>query len=74
MELTETQQRFFDYLAERIAGDGRAPSLREAAQAMGVSHTAVAQLIGQLEKKGVLARTGHYSRAIRLLATEPEAR
>ena len=70
MELTETQQRFFDYLVERIASDGRAPSLREAAVAMGVSHTAVAQLIGQLEKKGLLARTGHYSRAIRLLAPD----
>lgn len=67
MELTARQQRFYDYLAERIQEDGRAPSLREAAAAMGVSHNAVAQLIGQLEKKGVLAREGHYSRSIRLL-------
>lgn len=67
MELTKRQKRFYDYLAERINEDGRAPSLREAAADMGVSHNAVAQLIGQLEKKGVLEREGHYSRTIRLL-------
>jgi len=67
VELTERQQRFYDYLAERIREDGRAPSLREAASAMGISHNAVAQLINQLEKKGMLAREGHYSRSIRLL-------
>lgn len=67
MELTGTQKRFFDYLAGRIARDGRAPSLREAATDMGVSHTAVAQLIGQLEKKGMLERQGHYSRSLRLI-------
>lgn len=67
MELTERQRRLYDYLAERIEAEGRAPSLRETASDMGISHTAVAQLIGQLEKKGVLAREGHYSRTIRLL-------
>lgn len=67
MELTSRQKRFYDYLADRINEDGRAPSLREAAADFGVSHNAVAQLIGQLEKKGVLEREGHYSRTIRLL-------
>lgn len=68
MELTETQKRLYDYLAERIARDGRAPSLREAAADMGVSHNAVAQLLGQLEKKGMVERGGRYSRAIRLVS------
>ena len=68
MELTETQKRLYDYLAERIAGDGRAPSLRQAAADMGVSHNAVAQLLGQLEKKGMVERGGRYSRSIRLAA------
>ena len=68
MELTETQKRLYDYLAERIAGDGRAPSLRQAAADMGVSHNAVAQLLGQLEKKGMVERGGRYSRSIRLVA------
>ncbi|WP_136809729.1 transcriptional repressor LexA [Desulfosediminicola flagellatus] len=67
MELTDRQQRFYDYLADKIGNDGRAPSLREAAVDMGVSHNAVAQLIGQLERKGMLEREGHYSRSIRLL-------
>lgn len=66
MALTERQQRLYDYLARRIEEEGRAPSLRETAADIGISHTAVAQLIGQLEKKGVLAREGHYSRRIRL--------
>lgn len=74
MELTSRQQRFYDYLAERISEDGRAPSLREAAADLGVSHNAVAQLIGQLEKKGVLEREGHYSRHIRLLPAGESSR
>lgn len=66
MELTGTQKRLYDYLAERIARDGRAPSLRQTAADLGVSHNAVAQLLGQLEKKGMVERGGRYSRAIRL--------
>jgi len=74
VELTEKQRQFYRYLAQRIREDGRAPSLREAAAEMGVSHNAVAQLISQLEKKGVLAREGHYSRSIRLLPEEERPR
>ncbi len=70
MELTKKQQRLFDYLSQKLAEEGRVPSLRQAASELGVSHTAVAQLVAQLEKKGVLEREGHYSRTIRLL---PEA-
>ena len=64
MELTDAQQRLFDFLAERIQEDGRSPSLRETAAALGVTHTAVAQLINQLERKGMLARSGHYGRQL----------
>ena len=67
MELTERQEQLYRYLAERIGEDGKAPSLREAAADLGVSHNAVAQLLRQLESKGVLAREGRYSRTIRLL-------
>lgn len=66
MRLTEKQEQFFSYLKEKIVVDGRAPSLRQTALDMGVSHTAVAQMIQQLEKKGLLERDGHYSRTIRL--------
>lgn len=72
MELTDRQDLFLQYLKERIEEDGRAPSLRRAARDMEISHTAVAQMLGQLEKKGVLERGGHYSRTIRLLPEEPE--
>ena len=66
MELTQRQRDFLLYLRERIDEDGRAPSLRQAAADLGISHTAVAQMIQLLEKKGLLLREGRYSRNIRL--------
>jgi repressor LexA len=73
MELTEKQEFFLEYLKNRIAAAGRAPSLREAADDMGVSHTAVAQMLQQLERKGVLERQGHYSRTIHLKSDDSDA-
>jgi repressor LexA len=72
MELTEKQRQFLDYLVERMDDGGRIPTLRQAAVDLGVSHTAVAQLMSQLERKGVLAREGHYSRTIRLYPAHGE--
>jgi repressor LexA len=71
MGLTEKQHRFLQYLTEKLTEDGRTPSLRQAATDMGVSHTAVAQMLGQLEKKGLIERGGHYSRTIHLVSTAP---
>ena len=72
-ELTVKQKKFMEYLQERILRDGKAPSLRTAADDMGTSHTAVAQLIKALEDKGLIRRKGRYSREIYLLnrAGEP---
>ncbi len=69
---TKKQQLFLDYLKQQFAEYGRAPSLRQTALDFGVSHTAVAQMIAQLEKKGFLERTGHYSRTLRLLPQTPK--
>ncbi|OEU64739.1 MAG: repressor LexA [Desulfobacterales bacterium PC51MH44] len=66
-ELTPKQQRFFSYLEREISRTGKAPSLRQAAAEMGVSHAAVAQLIKALEEKGFIKRDGRYSRTIHLL-------
>ncbi|MFO7972047.1 MAG: repressor LexA, partial [Desulfobacterales bacterium] len=66
-ELTRKQQRFFSYLEREITRTGKAPSLRQAAAHMGVSHAAISQLIRSLEKKGILKRDGRYSRTIHLL-------
>ncbi len=74
MELTEKQRQFLDYLTERLDEDGRIPTLRQAAVDLGVSHTAVAQLMNQLEKKGVVEREGPYSRTIRLHPAAGEQR
>ena len=73
MDLTEKQQKFFGYLQEKLAENGCAPSLREAAEDLGVSRNAVAQLIGQLERKRVIEREGRYSRSIRILPERPAA-
>ncbi len=66
-ELTETQQNFLVYLDEKIRENGRTPSLREAAADLGISHTAVGQLIKALEARGYLRREGRYSRTIHIL-------
>ncbi len=67
MDLTTKQQQLFIYLQGQLEQEGRAPSLRQAAEDLGVSHNAVAQLITQLERKGVIEREGRYSRSIRIL-------
>jgi repressor LexA len=66
-KVTPTQQRMLDYLRRRIAADGRAPSLREAAADLKVSHAAVAQTLRALEAKGRLRRAGRYGREVYLL-------
>ncbi len=74
MELTDKQQQLLDYLTERMDGEGRIPTLRQTAADLGVSHTAVAQLMNQLEKKNVLEREGYYGRTIQLYPGPREVR
>ena len=66
-DLTPKQQRFFSYLEHEINRSGRAPSLRQAAADLGVSHAAISQMLKTLEAKGLVRRDGHYSRTIHLL-------
>ena len=66
-ELTRKQRQMLVYLEKHLDQQGAVPSLRQAAMDLGVSHTAVAQMIKSLEKKGYVQREGHYSREIRLL-------
>ena len=72
MDLTAKQNNFLDYLRDYVSREGKTPSLRAAATELGISHTAVAQLLAQLEKKGVVEREGRYSRTIRLTARNVE--
>ena len=71
-ELTPGQQRLFDYLKKAIQGTGGAPSLRQAARDLGISHAAVSQGLKILEQKGVLKRQGRYSRTIHLIGPTGE--
>ena len=66
-KLTVKQQRFLAYLEREIRTGGQAPSLRQAALDMGVSHAAIAQIIKALEEKGYVKRDGRYSRTVHLL-------
>ena len=65
--LTRRQREFFDYLRSRKEAGQDAPSLRAAAEELGVSHTAVAGLLQTLQDKGWLRREGRYSRSLVLL-------
>jgi len=65
--LTQCQQELLHYMEEAFAATNRAPSLRQAAEDLGISHTAVAQRLHALEKKGYIKRDGRYSRAVYLL-------
>jgi repressor LexA len=71
--LSPKQKRLLDYLRRRIQRNGGAPSLRQAAGDLGVSHAAVAQGLRILEEKGYLRREGRYSRSIYLLNPRGEA-
>jgi repressor LexA len=72
-ELTAKQQRFLEYLQKQIERGGKAPSLRQAAGDLGVSHAAVAQTLKVLEAKGYVRREGRYSRTLHLLNRVREA-
>jgi len=65
--LTPKQERALEYFERKIKQKGRAPSLRQAATDLGISHTAVAQFIKALESKGLLRRSGRYGRTIELM-------
>lgn len=66
-ELTPKQKTFLDYLGKEVSRTGKAPSLRRAAKALGVSHSAIVQYLKALEDKGYVRRDGRYSRDIYLL-------
>ena len=66
-KLTPKQERFRAYLQEIAAREGQVPTLRRAAQDLGISHAAVAQHLRLLEQKGYVRRAGRYSRTVHLL-------
>ncbi len=67
VELTPKQQQLLDYLQQTIDRRGRAPSLRQAAADLGVSHAAIAQGLKALEDKCYVKRKRRYSRHLYLL-------
>jgi repressor LexA len=70
LALTPRQREFFDYINNRINSGEGAPSLRRAAEDLGISHTAVASLLQTLQEKGWIRREGRYSRNLMLLGDD----
>ena len=66
-QLTLKQKHVLDYLQRKITANSQAPSLRQAATDLGVSHAAIAQILKALEEKGYIKREGRYSRTVYLL-------
>jgi len=66
-QLTPKQEQFLAYIRRAIERSNRMPSLRQAGSDLGVSHTAVAQMLKALEAKGYVKREGRYSRSVHLL-------
>lgn len=65
--LTEKQKKVLGYLKQKLGEQEEAPSLREAARDLGISHAAVDQMLKALEQKGFIRREGKYSRTLHIL-------
>ncbi|RJP96345.1 MAG: transcriptional repressor LexA [Desulfobacteraceae bacterium] len=70
--LTSKQNRLLNYLKERITETGTFPSLRQTANDLGISHTAVAQMLKLLEKKELIKREGRYQRTVYLMNADQQ--
>ncbi len=69
--LTERQRDVLQFIENRIADDGVAPTLQEIADAFGFRSTASAQKhVAHLERKGFLERRKHQKRGLVLAAAE----
>lgn len=68
--LTKRQRQIYDHLRERIESDGYAPSVREMCDHFDIkSPNGIICHLVALQKKGLIVRTSHRSRAIRLVET-----
>ncbi len=67
LSLTPKQKRLMAYLQRQVSEKGIFPSLRQAALDLGISHTAVAQMLKLLEKKERIKREGRYQRMVYLM-------
>lgn len=72
--LTENQRRVLDYIQRHLAEQGRAPTLREIAEALGLaSHSSAQDYIKALERKGALERIPHRGLRLKHVSRTPAA-
>ncbi|NTW26847.1 MAG: repressor LexA [Candidatus Moranbacteria bacterium] len=66
--LTSKQKRVFDYICNCLENNDKSPTILELAKFLGVSSLrTVTQYLESLEKKGLIVRSHHQSRGIRLV-------
>jgi Mn-dependent DtxR family transcriptional regulator len=62
LEITENESAVLEYVRERFALDGRAPSLKKIAEKMEWSaHSTAADVVSRLIRKGLLRRRKGYA-------------
>lgn len=67
--LTSKQKRVFDYICDFLVKSKSSPTISEIAEFLGVSSSrTVTQYLESLERKGLIIRSHHQSRGIRLAA------
>jgi len=73
MYLTKKQKKVYDFLNDYIKEKGYAPSIKEIAEYFGSTSLANIHLhLKNLEKKGLIKKEGHRSRAIEIIPQEKE--
>lgn len=64
---SERQLQIQHVIREWIAEHGEGPTIRQIGEAVGLSSTgSVAYQLGQMEKRGMISRSGHFWRSVRL--------
>ena len=72
-QLTKRQKAVFEFIREKILGRGYGPTVREIGARFGISSpNGVMCHLKALEKKGLISREPHMSRAIQLLVDSTE--
>ncbi len=68
MELSERQQRIFEYIGKFQRDKGRPPTIREIGSHVGISSTSVVNYnLNILEREGLIAREKEVSRGLRIV-------
>ena len=63
--LTHAEDRLMKYLRKAMNGTNISPTMREIGEALGMSKPNVHRIVGQLQRKGWIARSRYQHRSLR---------